>query len=738
MAVVVGAVGMLYSGHDGAEQMSDEEMSLKAASEHPLLCAVPSDAAMILYGSGLRETLSVLDDSTYVLGSLFSGTGRSSFRRYLAETAALMKSGKLSSLKNAETVVSMHYSGDLVPLLVVDAGKIPSDSTGSIWEMMRAADSAGVSYAVIDKSAERTSALKKKVLVAFSSSEPLVRSCGRHVDGETSVLDGSGCAALALSLSGSPAVMVNNEYSSKLASSFLTRGFRGYSPFMKSFAEWTGFTVDAASSRKMTLSGNAYGYESPSYFSNVFRKLQPGRAEVYSILPASVSSVFSLQLENVDSYIQAYRKYLDAVGKIEKNRIAEAALAERSGLDPEIWARALDIREVARASVPVGSKFEPLVLCRPGKVDLSIIFKGLGIRSLKEYDGSVCGWQYGGFAANVFGSLFDVPDSSFILRDGWLMTGSAEALSVFTSGAKFRTLSDAGVSYPAEGTVFQAYCSLTPETLSEVAGRSMLASASKILDGVSFCPLVFSIYPGDGFRMAVELSRTEYSGAADESPVMVRDTVVNVPEGPFKVKNCGTGKMNLFSQQPNNYLVLKEESGKGIWGVPFQSPICGAVAGIDYFANGKIQFLFASGSSLYLIDRLGRFVKPFPVDLGKEILLGPDAYDFTGAHGYTVTVLHKDNTIGMYDLHGKSPSSWKGIKSEETIKTLPELLRVKGKRYWAVRTSVRTVIYGFDGGEPVYNPDGNRIIRPDAKINVNDNGSVTALCLDGKERVLKL
>ena len=40
-------------------------------------------------------------------------------------------------------------------------------------------------------------------------------------------------------------------------------------------------------------------------------------------------------------------------------------------------------------------------------------------------------------------------------------------------------------------------------------------------------------------------------------------------------------------------------------------------------ANGKIQFCFCAGSSVYLIDRLGRFVSGFPVDLGKTVLLGP-------------------------------------------------------------------------------------------------------------------
>ena len=104
-----------------------------------------------------------------------------------------------------------------------------------------------------------------------------------------------------------------------------------------------------------------------------------------------------------------------------------------------------------------------------------------------------------------------------------------------------------------------------------------------------------------------------------------------------------------------HYLSFKEMDGKGIWSVPFSGPLCGTVESIDYYNNGKIQFLFASGSKLHLLDRLGRFVSGFPAELGKEVLLGPAAYDFTGAKGYTVIVLHTDNTIGMYNLHGVKP-----------------------------------------------------------------------------------
>ena len=160
---------------------------------------------------------------------------------------------------------------------------------------------------------------------------------------------------------------------------------------------------------------------------------------------------------------------------------------------------------------------------------------------------------------------------------------------------------------------------------------------------------------------------------------------------------------------------------------------------VDYYANGKIQFLFGAGSKIYLIDRLSRYVKGFPVDLGKEILLGPDVYDFSGAGKYNIMVLHKDGTVQMYNLKGKKPDSWKGIRTTGgVIKNLPERIIVGGSSFWVVRTSIQTLIFPFYGGEAITRMDGNHMIRPDSVIKVLDASSVEVTCYDGKVRTVKL
>jgi hypothetical protein len=218
---------------------------------------------------------------------------------------------------------------------------------------------------------------------------------------------------------------------------------------------------------------------------------------------------------------------------------------------------------------------------------------------------------------------------------------------------------------------------------------------------------------------------------------MERDTTVNVPTGPYTVYNYFTKKNNQLYQNNSLSICLNDENGKGVWGIPFKEPLCGRVHNVDFYKNGKIQFLFAAGDKLYLLDRLGHWVNGFPVKLPKAVLLGPDVYDFTGAGGYTVMVLHKDNSLERYNLHGQKPDGWKGIRAPETVKNLPELLEVNGKNYWVVRTSVRTLVYPFAGGEPLVKEEGNKMLRPDAQLKITSKG-ISGECFDGRTRDFKL
>ena len=68
----------------------------------------------------------------------------------------------------------------------------------------------------------------------------------------------------------------------------------------------------------------------------------------------------------------------------------------------------------------------------------------------------------------------------------------------------------------------------------------------------------------------------------------------------------------------------------------------------------------------------------------------------------------------------------------------PELLESGGNKYWLVRTASRTLVYPFEGGESLVKGEGDKRIRPDSKITVNEKGSISGVCYDGKERTFRL
>jgi hypothetical protein len=54
-----------------------------------------------------------------------------------------------------------------------------------------------------------------------------------------------------------------------------------------------------------------------------------------------------------------------------------------------------------------------------------------------------------------------------------------------------------------------------------------------------------------------------------------------------------------------------------------------------------------------------------------------------------------------------------------------------------VRTSVRTLVYPFEGGEPLTREEGGKMIKPDAEIGIISKG-ISAACYDGRTRDFKL
>jgi hypothetical protein len=641
--------------------------------------------------------------------------------------AAYAEAEPFPAMDGSQMVMSLHhYSGKLHRLYAIAAGKNAESADAA------AADAQARGYYVAQEHG----------LLLISDSETLLKSSQRHIAKGGSIMDAAGFGEAFKAVDGENMLYIPNNHFSKLLPVLMPRPYSSYAGFLERLADWCVFDV-TETEEQTSLTGTILHGSDASDFMRVLESAKPGVSELSGMIPSYTIYAATMPMKDIQAYVDAYQSYLDSRQKLQ------IYLSEQKNLSmsqsPLEMLKRWNVREVAVASFKVGSGVETVNLMKVGSPELSTLFLGTEVTSLKGYAPAVHQWGYPSLLSTVFGDFFARKDEScFTYIDSWVITGSSAAVEEYASGRALeyklkQRMANAGQSdlLADNPSAFVSYFSFTEDKVgnSSIFKKKFLSDLQEEA-GAEYCPVVLSVAGGKK-NAIVSIDMHRLSMKKTKAPAFERDTVVVIPKGPFEVKNSGTGKMNKFYQNSHNSLCLSQD-GKDLWGVTFDKPICGRAGTVDYFANGKLQILFCAGEKLYLIDRLGRYVTGFPLSLGKEVVLGPDIYDFNGTRKYNVMVLHKGNTIDMYNLKGQKPAAWLGITAPETIKNLPERIMVGGNTFWVVRTSIQTLIFPFYGGDPLTAFTGNQMIRPDSEIRAVDASTVEFTCYDGKVRTAKL
>lgn len=695
-----------------------------AQERYSLAYAVPSNAVMACF----------MTDA-----SALSSSALSSFEFHGA-LDSFLRSGKAGTLGMSPMAISMHYSGKLTPLYVFDAGTadVPSPEVEALIGFAKEHKYNAEFVNCSDLTHSGPLASRSVVLVAQTKAQLSIAKS--HLKEGRSVMESAGFARAAQSAPANVLFFSYDHakilYEKAVLRSFYRERFSNnasseYSDaasFFYNMAQWGAISLEDESSFDAV-----HTYDVDSDFMSVMRHDSPSQSQVSSMLPNYTRFALALPMEDDDVYIEAYSAYRESV---KKKAVTRGKLMGRLG-----------VTEVATAAFECAGKLEWVNLVKMERMD-TMLLRGTGETAFSK-EPKLYPYAFAGTIASVYGKYFRLADEShFTCMDGWLITGSRTAVEEYVSGMALSYdlktyMEDAQsadlLAQKRSACVVYADFPKGDKWLESILGTELCDVYYSLKGDAEYAPFVMRVY-AKGQSVRTDFACPHLTHVRSRAPKFDRDTVVTVPTGPFKVMNSGTGRANLFYQRKNGAISLKEEDGRGIWGIPFKKTICGTAHNIDYHANGNLQILFGAGSGLYLIDKSGRYVGGFPVDLGKEILLGPDVYDFNGDNTYTVMVLHKDKTLEMYDLKGGKPEQWKGIKAPEnnTIKSLPELLSVGDVKVWVVRTSIQTLIYPFEGGSPLSSFTGDKMFLPTAQMTVKNSNAVEAVCYDGKTRTVKI
>lgn len=109
------------------------------------------------------------------------------------------------------------------------------------------------------------------------------------------------------------------------------------------------------------------------------------------------------------------------------------------------------------------------------------------------------------------------------------------------------------------------------------------------------------------------LQKNRDKGVATSVTQVASTTLENkVLTKPILVKNHRTKGMDVAVQDIENNLYLISDTGSIFWKKQIDGEIMGDIQQIDIYKNGRYQLLFNTANTLYLVDRNGKDVNPYP------------------------------------------------------------------------------------------------------------------------------
>ncbi len=694
--------------------------------------AVPSDA-VFLYQTDYLSELLTLADAGSSLDAFYSALPQDSHRW--------------------ETVWSVHYASKnkVAPLLII---KVPEKVGAASLSTSLSNKFKGViekrfnSHIIYKAAVPNVSFAAYGDYLITSPSIIILESSLRHLDTESSILDEPWLDKIRGVNAKDGMAHISFDQLGKLFSGIAASDRLRHASFTQSIADWGTFG-QSSDKALITFEGKLYNSATSDTYSEVLLSQRGRKSDIYSIAPFNAGHVLSIPITSYSSFISAYKNFLTANGKKKDYDYLNAILPKDNpaGLNSFSFVASLDPEEIAIWSHGTAGE-SPRILAVKTKHPQAMPF---------TTDTTVFENVYQGYIPTVLGDIFTPSsDSHYMICKNWILFSNDTTLTQIKDLIKAERYFTLG-SYLEQTPAAEELRGLSNITLlcnlnrsSEfLAGCLKDAYGSRLKKSATGANFQFAFIHGYKLDSQLGVKLSIYSDDLTQQPSMptgkngevqpvIEDIEIEIPEGPWPIKNFKDGTTNYIEQLANSDIRLLNSKKNPVWTIKFKTPISGTVQQIDYLKNNKLQILFGSEDKIYLFDRLGRPVGKYPHSLGKNILLGPKVYDLAGDKNYTLVVLHEDNTISQYNTVGEKLASWNDIAPSEKIIQLPELIQAGVNYFWVVRTLYQTLVYNSQGLPVADFSDKKNKLRRDTEIEVKSSHEIAVTTIEGKNMVLDL
>lgn len=172
------------------------------------------------------------------------------------------------------------------------------------------------------------------------------------------------------------------------------------------------------------------------------------------------------------------------------------------------------------------------------------------------------------------------------------------------------------------------------------------------------------------------------SSVSEELNIKLASDILTKPQF---VTNHLTKEKEIVVQDVKNNLYLISNKGKILWKKQLEGAVLGTIEQIDIFKNGRLQLAFATPNRVYVIDRDGKDVTPFPGKFNDDITQPLSVFDYDKNKDYRLFVTQGKNIL-VYDANLKLVSGFNFKSAKDAIISQPKHFRISGKDYILFKT----------------------------------------------------
>jgi len=532
---------------------------------------------------------------------------------------------------------------------------------------------------------------------------------------------------------------------------------------IKGFADWSELDLNLKS-QTILLNGFAFSSDEKGKFMQVFQGQTPQSIKFPRIVPAGSNGFVGFGIDNIDLYLKNLRNYMEEIGERDRFNINEQQIIQAFGESSIQEIEAIFRNEFAQITLSDGTCLFAMGI--RGYRDGNELLQRFFSRYTNKTHEAISSFRkdYSIDKESVF-PIYRMPITYFPTRllGPWFKNCSADYVATFDDYLIFSN-SYAGltrfiytnilqktVAYDADFNRFANFLTSKANFYLYANVTGNCSQAGQLLNEQGYAYFkrnkkTIRDFYAIGWQFSVEnnllynnlLFRYQPSTQIKAATVWETRLDTLVAFKPALVTNHLTNEQEIFVQDLKNTIYLINKEGRIIWKRKLNEPIESEIFQVDFYKNGKLQYLFNTKHQLQLIDRNGNSVERYPIDLPSPASAPLNLFDYENRKNYRIFIPGADQQVHVFDIEGKRIAGFNFPGADNTIVSQVQYIRKGNKDYLAINDTSRIYIVNRQGETRIklskqFSPSVNNSFTYDSGVLVrtSTNGTIYSIDFDG-------